>query len=81
MQPGETWEYYVVPVRISNIGSEVCGGNSNVLRLTTDVISPEIDPPQKEEPEGTAFILLQARAGKTTKKSVQIKWKQVPDAK
>ena len=75
------YNYAIVPVRTSEEGA-FSGTASNVAATEASTKpAPQIKPPKKDDPSGTVFNLLQARTGKVTKKSVQIKWKKVPGAK
>lgn len=85
------YNYTVVPVRVTEEGT-FRGSESNVAagqamgkpaepEPEVKPVEPVIVPPAKDEPSGTKFNLLQARSGKVTKKSIQIKWKKVSGAK
>lgn len=75
------YNYTVVPLRSTEEGDFRGTESNTAVTEATPKPAPEIKPPQEEEPDGTAFGLLQARAGKATKRSVQIRWKQVSGAK
>ena len=75
------YNYAVVPIRTVE-DTTFRGKDSNVVVSNAkDKPAPEIAPPTKDDPAGTVFNLLQARAGKITMTSVQIVWKKVPGAK
>ena len=73
------YNYTVTPIRTTAAGS-FRGMESNSA-VTVASKKPEPVPPNKEEPSGTKFNLLQARSGKVTMSSIQIKWKKVAGAK
>ena len=75
-----SYNYLVKPRRLS--GSKLFyGGDSNVAIGKALPPKPVVTPPKTDDPTGTKFILLQARAGKITKNSVQLLWRKVPGAK
>ena len=79
--PGEKKRYRVHAIRTNNRGAEI-ETRSNIVTVTRPLPpKPVITPPKKDDPSGTKFMLLQARAGKVTKSSVQVVWKKVKGAK
>ena len=81
IQPGGKKSYQVYAVRTSNRGARI-ESLSNIVTVARPLPpKPVIKPPTKDDPSGTKFMLLQARAGKITKTSVQVVWKKVPGAK
>lgn len=78
------YNYTVVPLR--TIGEDMFRGQDSNVAVSVAKDKPEppapvIDPPKTDDPKGAKFNLLQAKAGKVTKNSVQIKWKKVKGAK
>lgn len=76
-----TYNYTVKPKRTVGGNSFYADESNVVVPKAKDKPQPAITPPKKDDPAGTGFGLLQARATKVTNTSVKIGWKKVPGAK